>query len=97
MENSRLISSVKRALEICSLKNQVTQLREHLLTNRLKHPEAFSSIITASPKMSAVFQYCEVIAESQQPVIIIGETGVGKELVARAIHDLSGVGASSFP
>jgi DNA-binding NtrC family response regulator len=97
VENARLISSVKRALEICSLKNQVTQLRDHLLTNRLKHPEAFSSIITASPKMSAVFQYCEVIAESQQPVIIIGETGVGKELVARAIHELSGVDGKFVP
>ncbi|MRR05611.1 MAG: sigma-54-dependent Fis family transcriptional regulator [Deltaproteobacteria bacterium] len=97
VENSRLISSVRRALEICSLKSQVTQLREHLLTNRVSHPEAFASIITASPKMSAVFQYCEVVAESQQPVIIIGETGVGKELVARAIHDLSGVRGKFIP
>jgi len=97
VENSRLISSVRRALEICSLKSQVTQLREHLLTNRVRRPEAFSSIITASPKMSAVFQYCEVIAESHQPVIIIGETGVGKELVAKAIHDLSGVRGKFIP
>jgi len=97
VENARLISSVKRALEVCSLKNQVRQLRDHLLSNRLKNPEAFSSIVTASPKMSAVFQYCEVIAESQQPVIIVGETGVGKELVARAIHDLSGVEGRFVP
>ena len=97
VENSRLISSVRRALEICSLKSQVLQLREHLLTNRVKHPEAFSSIITASPKMSAIFQYCEVIAESLQPVIIIGETGAGKELVAKAIHDLSGVRGKFIP
>jgi transcriptional regulator with PAS, ATPase and Fis domain len=91
VENSRLISSVKKALEICSLKNQVTQLRDHLLTNRISHPEAFSSITTASPKMSAIFQYCEVVAESQQPVLITGETGVGKELLAKAIHVVSGV------
>lgn len=97
VENSRLVSSVRRALEICSLKSQVMQLREHLLTNRVKRPEAFSSIITASPKMSAVFQYCEVIAESLQPVIIIGETGAGKELVAKAIHDLSGVRGKFIP
>ncbi len=97
VENSRLISSVKRAMEIRSLKNQVTQLRDHLLTNRIKRPEAFSSIVTASPKMSAVFQYCEVIAESQQPVIIMGETGTGKELIAKAIHDLSGVRGKFVP
>jgi len=97
VENARLISSVKRALEICSLKNQVTQLREHLFTNRIRHPEAFSTIVTASPKMSAVFQYCEVIAKSQQPVIIVGETGAGKELIAKAIHDLSGVRGKFVP
>lgn len=97
VENSRLISSVKRALEICRLKHQVTDLRDHLLTNRLKRPDVFSTIITASPKMSAVFQYCEVIAESLQPVIIIGETGVGKELIAKAVHDLSGVRGKFVP
>lgn len=97
VENSRLVSSVKRALEICSLKSQVSQLRDHLLSNRIRRPEAFASIITASPKMSAVFQYCEVIAESLQPVIIIGETGVGKELMAKAIHDLSGVPGKFVP
>lgn len=97
VENARLISSVKRALEVRSLKNQVTALRDHLLTNRIKRPEAFSSIVTASPKMWAVFQYCEVIAESLQPVIIVGETGTGKELIARAIHDLSGVRGKFVP
>jgi len=95
--DSRLISSVRKALEICSLKNQVAELGEHLRTNRLKHPEAFSCIITASPKMSAAFQYCEVMAESQQPVIIIGETGVGKELIARAIHEVSCVQGKFVP
>lgn len=90
VENARLITSVKRALEIRSLKNQVTQLREHLLSNKVKQPAAFESIVSASPKMSSMFQYCEVVAASGQPVIIIGETGVGKELVAKAVHDVSG-------
>lgn len=97
VENARLISSVKRAMEICSLKMQVMQLREHLLSNQVKHPAAFAPIISASPKMSSIFQYCEVVAESQQPVIIIGETGVGKELVAKAIHDVSGVRGKFVP
>ena len=97
VEQSRLISSVKRAMEICILKSQVTQLRDQVLSNRIKHPEAFAPIISASPKMMSMFQYCEVVAESQQPVIIIGETGVGKELVAKAIHDLSGVRGKFVP
>jgi DNA-binding NtrC family response regulator len=90
VDNARLISSVKRAVEMCSLKNQVQELRDHLLTNTVTQPEAFASLITTSVKMSSVFQYCEVIAPSMQPVIVLGETGVGKELVAQAIHKLSG-------
>lgn len=89
VDNARLITSVKRALEICNLKNQVTQLREHLLINKVKQPAAFESIISACSVMSSMFQYCEVVATTGQPVIIIGETGVGKELVAKAIHDVS--------
>lgn len=97
VEQSRLISSVKRAMEICTLKSQLTQLRDQLLSNRIKHPAAFAPIISANPKMLSMFQYCEVIAPSQQPVIIIGETGVGKELVAKAIHDLSGLRGKFVP
>jgi DNA-binding NtrC family response regulator len=90
VENARLITSVKRALEMCRLKNEVSQLREHLLSNKFTQAAAFESIISASTKMSSMFQYCEVVAQSGQPVIIIGETGVGKELIAKAIHDVSG-------
>ena len=97
VENSRLISSVKRALEICNLKNQLTQLQEHLLNNRVENPAAFASIITAGNRMSSIFQYCEVVAESQQPIIIVGETGTGKELIAKAIHGLSGLQGKFVP
>ncbi|MFO0752512.1 MAG: sigma-54 dependent transcriptional regulator, partial [Thermodesulfovibrionales bacterium] len=42
-----------------------------------------------SKKMRAIFQYVEAIAPSPRPALICGETGVGKELIARAIHALS--------
>ena len=57
VENARLITSVKKALEIRDLNNEVTQLREHLLLNKVKQTAAFESIITTSPKMSSMFQY----------------------------------------
>ncbi len=97
VENARFISSVKRALEVCILKSQVTQLRDHLLTNQITHPEAFDHIVSASPKMTSIFQYCEVVAESGQPVVVIGATGVGKELVAKAIHNVSGLHGKFVP
>jgi len=55
-------------------------------------PAAFDAIKTRSSKMRALFQYTEVIACSKQPILITGETGVGKELMALAVHNLSGVG-----
>jgi len=91
VEKTRFISSVKRAMELCGLKDQVSRLREGLFSDRIEHMEAFSSIVTASPKMRAVFKYCEAVAVSNQPVIITGETGTGKELIAKAIHTLSGL------
>ncbi len=55
------------------------------------HRAPFSSIITRSKKMLPIFHYIEAIASSEKPVCISGETGVGKELIARAIHDASGL------
>jgi transcriptional regulator with PAS, ATPase and Fis domain len=40
--------------------------------------------------MESIFQYIEAIADSREPVLITGETGTGKELVAQAVHRLSG-------
>jgi DNA-binding NtrC family response regulator len=64
-------------------------LKAQVLSDKLEHPEAFSEIITNSPAMKSIFQYIEAISLSPQPALITGETGVGKELVARAIHRLS--------
>jgi DNA-binding NtrC family response regulator len=89
VEKSRLISGVKRAIEIRELQRENQLLRAHVLSDQLEHPEAFSEIITNSPMLRSIFQYIESISMSPQPVLITGETGVGKELVAKAIHKLS--------
>jgi len=89
VEKSRLISGVKRAIEIRELQRENRLLKAHVLFDQLEHPEAFSEIITHSAKMRSIFQYIEAISISPQPVLITGETGVGKELVAKAIHTLS--------
>ncbi|MBF0560127.1 MAG: sigma-54-dependent Fis family transcriptional regulator [Nitrospirae bacterium] len=90
VEKIRFVELVKKALEINELRNQVHVLKRYLLSGTLSNKDAFSLIFTQSRKLFAVCQYAEAIAKSQQPVLINGETGVGKELIARAIHDLSG-------
>jgi DNA-binding NtrC family response regulator len=89
VEESRLISGLKRAIEIRELQRENRLLKAHVLSDQLEHPEAFSEIVTDSETMRSIFQYIEAISISSQPVLITGETGVGKELVARAIHTLS--------
>ncbi|OGR33606.1 MAG: two-component system response regulator [Desulfuromonadales bacterium GWD2_61_12] len=90
VETSRLLATVKNALELRDLSSELSGLKERLLDDRLEQPEAFAAIVSGNKRMRALFQYAEVVAKTRQPIMISGETGVGKELVARAIHAVSG-------
>ncbi len=90
VDENRLITSVKKSLQYGELYQENLMLKEQLRQDSLNTPEAFADIITNSPKMLMLFGYCESIATTSQPVLIRGETGTGKELIARAIHKLSG-------
>jgi transcriptional regulator with PAS, ATPase and Fis domain len=91
VEENRFISAVMRLAELRVLGDEIISLKQHLLTDRLENEENFSSIVTSSRKMRAVFHYIEAVSRSQKPVIITGETGVGKELIAKSIHLSSGL------
>lgn len=97
VEESRLLSSVKRALEVRSLRQHVSVLKDYLLSDKLDNTQAFSAFNTISKKMHSVFQYAEAISNSNEPVLVSGETGVGKELLANAIHQLSGRKGALIP
>ena len=92
VEEGRLVASVRHALEVHSLRRQMGVLKRYLLSDCLQHNEAFAGIVTNSRKIRALFQYLEAVAVSAEPVLISGETGVGKEMFARALHKLSGLG-----
>ncbi len=89
VEKSRLVSGVRRALELRELQKENRLLKSHILFDKLEHPEAFSKIVTNSAGMRSIFQYVEAISKSPRPVLITGETGVGKELIAKSVHALS--------
>lgn len=94
VDEDQLVAAVQRALAFQSLKKENLALKRHLLadlSNDLDNPEAFKEILTSNKKMLLIFQYIESIAGTSEPVLITGETGVGKELVARAVHRLSGL------
>jgi two-component system, NtrC family, response regulator AtoC len=60
------------------------------------HQHAELGLVAASPAMRAVLQWVERAAGGDHPVLLVGETGVGKELVARAIHARSTRCAEAF-
>ncbi|MBN2536190.1 MAG: sigma 54-interacting transcriptional regulator [Spirochaetales bacterium] len=90
LEMQKFISHIKHCVEKQDLKDEVVRLANSFTIKELKHPDAFSKIVTQDQQMLSLFKYIEAIAESPFPVLITGESGVGKELVARTIHKTSG-------
>lgn len=88
-EEDRLLQGVLRAIRMQEMQLEHREMRTRFLYDKLDHPEAFVEIITDDKSMRSIFQYIESVARSPQPVLITGESGVGKELVARAVHRLS--------
>ncbi|MBI5740982.1 MAG: sigma-54-dependent Fis family transcriptional regulator [Nitrospirae bacterium] len=97
VDRSRFVSSVEKALKFRELNDEVSYLKHHMLADGIEREDAFSSIITNSPKMLAIFRYAEAVAKTQRPVCIVGETGVGKELLAEAIFILSDLKGEFVP
>ena len=69
-----------------SLRRDLTRERNILLT---RESSQFQNLIGNSPAWSRVVEQIKIVAESELPVLIHGETGTGKELVARTLHQLS--------
>jgi len=87
---NKLLDKVHKYLDINELKRENERLRNSLLArDNQKNSKSFTPIITNNKYMYAIFRYCSAIAASRQPVLITGETGVGKELFAEALHDES--------
>jgi len=89
VDRRRFISRVEIALERNRLLEKNKLLTDQLLSTDINQPEAFDTFNTCSKKMFSIFKYTEAIASSPEPVLLTGETGVGKELMAKAIHRLS--------
>jgi DNA-binding NtrC family response regulator len=90
IEKNKFVIAVKRALQFSSLQFDNMALKESLFRKELASPEVFAKIITNDEKMHILFKYMEAIGGTSLPVLITGETGVGKELFSEAIHRISG-------
>jgi DNA-binding NtrC family response regulator len=84
---ARLMTIIGHVRSIAELRQEVSNLGGE--SGRGARNPAFSRILTKSPLMLGLFKALERVARSPLAVLVAGESGVGKELVARAIHDLS--------
>jgi len=82
--NAELLLIVARALENRDLRQEVKRLRVELARNH-----GLQNIIATNPKMTALLGKLEQVADSSVSVMIMGESGTGKDLLARALHYLS--------
>jgi DNA-binding NtrC family response regulator len=90
LRTEELLLTVKRALRETELRREIAQLRNQTRTG------ARSRIVGHSAPMERLFELIERVAPMRATVLVTGETGTGKELVARAIHDLSGRARHAF-
>ncbi|QEM70003.1 sigma-54-dependent Fis family transcriptional regulator [Geobacter sp. FeAm09] len=94
IEIKRFVAGVKRALELRALNEDIMLLDKWAGTVGGMPLPRIGSIITQNKEMMTQLRYAEVVSKSRQPVLISGETGVGKELFANAVHTLSGLPGS---
>ncbi len=90
VDTGRLLAAARGAVEVRELRSENAILHKRKQKKGLKTPDAFDEMLTRNEEMISIFHYLEAISHSSQPFIITGETGVGKDLIAKAIHRLSG-------
>src|ERR1044072_5719844 len=90
-DNDLLKEKVARALQKISILKEkpALQVENDALIKGQRARGQLGNIIGRSDRMQSVYQMIETVAQVQSTVLITGDSGTGKELVARAIHDLS--------
>jgi DNA-binding NtrC family response regulator len=95
-QNKQLLINLEtQNTELIQLKLLLEEQNSYLKTE-IKTVKNFDYIISEDETMLQILQKIEQISESDAPVLIIGETGTGKELIARAVHDVSNRSSAPF-
>lgn len=95
-QNEKLLATVHSAVNLSTSKREVQQLKSKYDTLRSDLEQPYQNIIGTSPAMQKVFHTIEKVAKTDANVLITGENGTGKELVARAVHRRSNRNENTF-
>lgn len=87
-DTDRLLLTIRRAIGYKLLERERDVLRSEGLTPKT-HENRFANIISDSETMHRVFNLVEIFAPTNETILIVGETGTGKDLLAKKIHELS--------
>ena len=85
-QNEKLLATINSALNLRLSRLEVDRLRSRQKQMNADIDQKFHDMIGVSPPMQAVFATIEKVAATDANVLILGENGTGKELVARALH-----------
>lgn len=88
-QNEKLLATLSAAIKLKESYNQVDRLSKKQKQLQSDVKKSFSDIIGNSAAMKNVFSIIDKVAQTDANVLILGENGTGKELIARAIHDRS--------
>lgn len=85
-QNEKLLATISSAMKLSTSKKEISELRsrQEVLSEDLD--KNFHDIIGISPPMKNIFNIIQKVSKTDANVLILGENGTGKELVARAIH-----------
>lgn len=88
-QNEKLLATISTAIKLKKSYNEVDKLKKakQMLEEQISQP--FRDIIGESKSMNDVFSLIDKVAKTDANILILGENGTGKELVARAVHQKS--------
>ncbi len=89
MDHFYRLRETQKKLLSSTIENKILSLANERLKTTIQQESDFFGMIGKSPKMKELFEMVRLVASSESTVLIMGETGTGKELLARAVHQTS--------
>ena len=97
IDKDRFQTALLKGMEVFNIKNELNQMKRIISAACDDVNIHFRDMITNDKSMMNIFKYVEAVSSGLAPVMIIGETGTGKDLLAEAVHKCSGIKGEFLP